>query len=996
MKTYATGEPDKYPLFVNRRVFQGSSGRVYPIPFVDSIATEGEPRQWQAIHLENQWIRLMILPELGGRIHVGYDKVAGYDFFYRNNVIKPALVGLAGPWISGGVEFNWPQHHRPATFLPTQTEIEQHDDGSITVWCSDHDPFARMRGTHGIRIYPDRAVVEVVGRLHNRTDQAQTFLWWANVAAAVDDTYDYQAFFPTDVHYVADHAERAITAFPASDRPYYGYDYPAQHVEGDPHSGDRLDFYKNVKVPTSYMITSTRDDFFGGYNHQIGAGFVHVADRHIAPGKKQWTWGNAPFGYAWDRLLTDNDGPYIELMAGVYTDNQPDFTWLEPGETKTFTQTWFPIQTIGIVHQSTTDAAVHLDVDGGQVSVGVAVSRPFPSATIRVTSGPQILHEQPVDLAPGQPWTWETTVDAETQPTDVTVAVTHDGAEIITWTPRAAVDTPEPPVAKVPPQPQNITSVDELWLTGTHLQQYRHPSRSPLPYWEEGLRRDPGDIRCNLALATNRYQRGLYPQAEQHLTTALNRLTIYNSNPRDGEVSYLLGLTLLRLGRTDQAVDALAKAAWDRQWLAPASLERGRIAARVGQWAEAARHATAAVAAAGDDIRAKALSVVALRQTGDDAAACEILDAALAVDPLDVTLRVLSDGLPALTGLDARTAIDAAIDLAQAGASALALDVLAVAACTSPTPTGEARPMAHYHRALILDRLGDGDGAAVARLEAQQTPDTRCFPAGLDDHDALAAALAADGHNRQAKRLLAMLLFDADRQTEALDLWESAIADGETDTVALRNAAIARYTVTADVSGALNLYEQALAAAPDARLIHEYDQLCSRAGHTASARVSIMDRYRTLILQRDDATANYINLLIDTGRLEEANELMTTRTFAPFEGGEGVVLATWERLHVARSQAYQANGDLPGALAAARAAIAVPHHLGEDRHDLADTTVISTQLAQVLEQLGRDDEAEAARAAIRTDAVVQAVLDDGSVDYFATSLPDLLLFPPLD
>src|SRR5690349_693592 len=139
----------------------------------------------------------MLLPALGGRIHVVYDKSAGYDIFYRQDVIKPALVGLAGPWASGGVELNWPQHHRPGTFLPVDTFIEREPDGSVTAWCSDHDPFTRMKGMHGVRLRPDRAVLELRVRLYNRTDDVQTFLWWANAAVRVHD--DYQSFFPPDV-----------------------------------------------------------------------------------------------------------------------------------------------------------------------------------------------------------------------------------------------------------------------------------------------------------------------------------------------------------------------------------------------------------------------------------------------------------------------------------------------------------------------------------------------------------------------------------------------------------------------------------------------------------------------------------------------------------------------------------------------------------------------------------------------------------------------------
>ena len=364
--TYLPDPADRYPAFLENRVYQGSSGSVYPLPFHERISPTKAPHAWDAIHLENPWIRLMILPELGGRIHVGMDTTNGYDFFYRNNVIKPALVGLAGPWISGGVELNWPQHHRPATFLPVEATIEHEADGAVTVWCSDHDPFARMKGMHGIRLRPDSSVIELRARLFNRTDEVQTFLWWANVAAAVND--DYQSFFPTDVHAVADHAKRAVTAFPAADRPYYGIDYPARkdaaHPDGAP-DADRIDWYRNIPVPTSYMALGTQDDFFGGYDHGRRAGFVHWADHQVAPGKKQWTWGTGAFGKAWDANLTDTDGPYVELMAGVFTDNQPDFTFLAPGETKTFSQYWYPIQETGPVHQANLEAAVRLDVTPG-------------------------------------------------------------------------------------------------------------------------------------------------------------------------------------------------------------------------------------------------------------------------------------------------------------------------------------------------------------------------------------------------------------------------------------------------------------------------------------------------------------------------------------------------------------------------------------------------------------------------------------------------------
>lgn len=984
MRTYEPAEPDRFPMFLDRRVYQGSSGRVYPMPFIDRVATEGRPRRWQAVHLENRWIRLMVLPELGGRIHVGLDKTASYDFFYRNNVIKPALVGLAGPWISGGVEFNWPQHHRPATFLPVQTEIEESPDGTVTVWCSDHDPFTRMKGMHGIRLRPDRAVVEVVVRLHNRTSQAQTFLWWANVAARVHD--EYQSFFPTDVRFVADHARRAITAFPEADRPYYGVDYPARAADGR----DRLDFYRNIPVPTSYMVTDSVDDFFGGYDHRARAGFVHVADHRIAPGKKQWTWGDAAFGHAWDRLLTDGDGPYVELMAGVYTDNQPDFAWLEPGETKTFTQTWYPIQEIGPAQQANQDAAVRLDVVDDSVRVGLCVTSDRPGSTVRVAVGPRVVLDRRVDLAPGKPFLMNVPAHGAAAE-EVEVLVVQAGTEIIRWRPRPVSRGAEPWVAVEPAAPEDMSTVEELYLTGIHLAQYRHPTRSPLPYWNEALRRDPGDARTHIALADDRLRRADVEGAEEHARRAVARLTRRNGNPRDGEASYLLGLALVRQGRSEEAYDALAKSAWDGRWSGPASLELARIDARAGRWAEALARADAALRGCPEDSRAETVRVVALRHLGRVPEADDVLTAWLTRDRLDQVGRELAGF--ARSG-DGRTLIDVASELASAGALENAESVLADAEQSEPTAAGELRPLAAYHRAVVLEALGDHAKAADARRRARAMDDTWCFPAGHADHDVLRAALRADQRDDRAASLLGMLLYDAGRQREALELWLAAIAHGARDSVIMRNAAIALVNLDGEDERALELYDRAIALDTNARLLYERDQLLARMGAGASVRVTLLDQARPEALRRDDLTAVYCEELVKVGRAVEALAILESRQFAPWEGGEGAVISVWESTTTTLAALAEGRGDLEGAAGFLRRAIEIPENLGEARHPLTDTRQLHERLACVLDRLGANEEAVAVRSrAVTSDAEPAGAVTDGSpIDYFATSLPDLLLF----
>lgn len=329
--TYEVGKPDKNPMFLEKRVYQGSSGKIYPYPTTQKISREKTDHVWKAVYLENQYIRVMILPELGGRIQRAYDKTNNYDFVYYNEVIKPALVGLCGPWISGGIEFNWPQHHRPTTFSPVDYALRDNGDGSKSVLVNDVD---RMYGTKEITtftVYPDRAYLEVRGQLYNRTPFPQTFLWWANPAVSVNDST--QSVFPPDVHSVYDHGKRAVSHFPIATGVYYKHDYS---------EGVDISRYRNIPVPTSYMAAKSEYDFVGGYDYGKEAGLLHVADHHISPGKKQWTWGCGDFGKAWDRQLTDSDGPYIELMTGMYCDNQPDFSWLKPYEEKVFLQYFMP------------------------------------------------------------------------------------------------------------------------------------------------------------------------------------------------------------------------------------------------------------------------------------------------------------------------------------------------------------------------------------------------------------------------------------------------------------------------------------------------------------------------------------------------------------------------------------------------------------------------------------------------------------------------------
>ncbi|MGW8482037.1 DUF5107 domain-containing protein [Microbacterium sp. NPDC055903] len=1011
--TYEAASPDRYPLFLDRRVYQGSSGRVYPMPMTDAVSHEKRPREWQAIHLENVYVRLLLLPELGGRIHIGYDKIAGYDFFYRNNVIKPALVGLAGPWISGGVEFNWPQHHRPATFLPVDARVEREPDGAVVVWHSDLDQLQRMRGVHGVRLRPGSSLIEADVRLHNRTDVPQTFLWWANVAARSHE--QYQSFFPDDVAYVADHARRAITAFPRADRPYYGVDYPALAAESA--DADRIDIYSNIPVPTSYMITDTEEAFFGGYDHAADAGFVHWADRAISPGKKQWTWGTGEIGRAWDAQLTDEDGPYVELMAGVYTDNQPDFAWLVPGETKRFSQYWFPIHAIGAARQASTDAAIAVTPDGSRA--GVIATRALDAViTIRTAEGE---YERAVALAPDAPFSHESASRI------VEVIVRAAGAAPLVWQDRAAAAA-EPWVATAPPAPEDISSEDELFLTATHLDQYRHPTRSAVPYLREALARDASDTRAATALAAWHLRRAEYETAAELLERAIARQTRRNLNPRDGEALYMLGLVRERQGDLAAADRHLARAGWNAVWAAPAQLGRARIALREGRPADALALAESASAIP----EARRLVVLALHALGRDADAEQALRMLRSADPLDAATAVLADVLGLEGAIDApadpRTVLEAACELARAGAHGLALAATATAPSSRAAAFGNAEPMRRVLRASWALAIDDDALAQAELAELGRTATDLAFPAGLDHVDALTAA--GDAH-RVVLALRGMWLLDAGRDEDALTALRGAIDAGSEDPVAWRNLAIAVMRTSRDVVAADEAYARALELGDDARLVFERDLLARIAGATPRERLERMEARPALLAERDDLALAHVVALLDVDRVQDAWGILTSRVFRPFEGGEGRVIAAYDRAACALAAELLAEGSSAEAVELLESGIEIPANLGEGRHPAEPYAERLVLLGDARAAQGDHAGARAAWQQARTatplavaerpvderdrwrgvahlrlaeaeqaDAVWTALerrADDlererDAVDYFATSLPELMVF----
>ncbi|WP_342646831.1 DUF5107 domain-containing protein [Mucilaginibacter sp. CSA2-8R] len=1035
--TYGVGKPEQNPMFFEKRVYQGSSGAVYPNPVIEKIYDEKHDQEYIALYIENQYLKIMILPRLGGRVQMAYDKIKERHFIYYNQVIKPALVGLTGPWISGGIEFNWPQHHRPSTFEPVDYQIAENTDGSKTVWVNEVERMFGTKGMAGFTLHPDKAYLEIKAQLFNRTPLPQTFLWWANPAVKVND--DYQSIFPPDVNAVFDHGKRDVSDFPIATGTYYKVDYSP---------GTDISRYKNIPVPTSYMAINSSYDFIGGYEHDTKGGLLHVASHHVSPGKKQWTWGYGDFGQAWDRNLTDEDGPYIELMTGVFTDNQPDFSWLMPYEEKSFTQYFLPYRELGVVKNANQDILLSAEADVDKLAIKIMVTSVQQNLNINVSVGKAVLFVQNVDLVPEAIFEHILSLPAGFDVEAFTVVISNNsGSEVLKYTADAGVENEMPVAAKPALLPHEVENNEQLFLTGQHLEQYRHANYSPLPYYEEALKRDDKDIRCNNALGVWYMRKGKFVQAEPFFRKAIETITARNPNPYDGEPYYNLGLCLQYQGRLTEAYDTFYKATWSNAWKDTAYFAIAQIDVAQRKYSLGLEHVDQAIDRNARNSKAWALKITILRKLGQPEPALQVCAEALTRDRFNLNAWFEKMQLDADAGdtQNADAALQQLLTLSRGTAHnhiAYALDY-AAAGCyeeafqlLSYVDSAETSPLVHYYAALYNYKLNrQNDAAHHLEMAAEANP-YLCFPNSLEDIEALQFAISHNANDGKAPYYLGNLWYDKKQYDDAINCWEKSVAIDDTFATAHRNLGIAYFNKRNNPQKALQYFEKAFMLNPaDARVLMELDQLYKRLNREPQERLSFLEDNLNTVLERDDLYLERAALYNQLRDFRQAYELIMARRFHPWEGGEGKVSGQYVLSLVELAKQHIAQGDYNKAIELLTQAQIYPHSIGEGKlygtpeNDVyywlgvATGTLNDAKRSQAFFKQATVGTAEPGAAMFYNDqqpdkifyqglawqklgdtdnakAIFENLInygeahehDDIKIDYFAVSLPNLLIF----
>jgi len=924
--TYLVNPPNPMPRFYESRTHQGVQRRIYPYPMNDNLTRVKEDRPYHVALFENEYIKLGIMPGMGGRIFFAEDKTNDYVWFYRQHVIKPSLIGMVGYWISGSNAWAFPHHHGPCTVKPMDYKIMKNEDGSQTIWIANTDQRHRMRIVVGFTIFPKSCLVEMTIRPMNRTPVVNSMLFWANPSVHVDTTY--QVIFPPSVQYITHHAKREMTTWPISDRRYNGFDY----------EGVDISMWKNIGVPSSFFSWDPKEDYFGGYDHGKQAGTVWVGNHHIMPGMKFWAWGNNPGGDRANAGLTDDDGHYLELMSGAYTDNQPDYSWLQPYEGKSVKMIWFPVRKLGGLKYANRNGALNLELsEDRKIKIRMNTTSPHQGAKVVLKGKEKILFSEILNISPAKPYGTDVSAPDDLTEDDLEVNLfCEKGHTLLSYRPAEhhPPDYPLPEAVKPPALPEEIKTVEELYLTGLRLNQFYNASLDPMPYYEEALKRDPNDYRVNTQLGILHIKGKRWHEAEEVLHKAVTRITSNYTRPKDGEALYYLGLVLKIQGKMDEAYDMLYRATWSTAWHTPAYYQLAEIDCRRHNFKTALNHLDRAITTNADNLKALNLKGIVLRKLGDAAGAEKQFKSILNRDVLNhqarnelvaLTLQSgeknraadLLEELKVIMRDEVQSYLELATDYMNSGFYEEAIEVL------TRLEKGSTYPMLHYYLGYCWSKLADKSKSMAYYQAASKMVHDYCFPFRAESIDVLRHAMKMNPEDARPPYYLGNLFYEH-QPDEAIALWEKSRDLDDTFYIVHRNLGVAYEEFQQDIPKALASMERAVACNNnDPRLLFEMDELYEKNKASTKKKYELLQKNRETASHRNESLLRLATRAVEYGKYDEAIDIMLNHSFPQFEGGRELQ-DTYLNAFTLRGLGYLNTGKLSKAEADFETAMAFP------------------------------------------------------------------------
>jgi len=928
----------------------------YPYPRNDQFDDVKKPRVLRALFLENEYLKLTVLPELGGHLYSAHDKLTKREVFYRVSELKPTPLGQRGAWGPVGLEFNFPSAHSPTSLSPVDGVLRRNSDGSASIVIGDVERVSRMRWSVDITLRPGVRVVETLATLHNRTSLANACYYWAN--GAIPASYNIRWVLPTlDTH---------------------GHGLAGSGNSWPVRSGVDISWHRNIKTTIGVFAHGAREDFFGAYDVEYDWGVAHVADYRVMPGKKIFDWGTGPGGVRKSSEFSVPDGPYAELQAGL-SEEQPGTELIEPYRTVRFTEFWVPLHGMKVAFsRANAEGAVALEPDDARsVHLAVNVVRRRPRSRILLTRGGRRVFSTVRDLSPEKPFAARIELDREHAEGDVyelSVRGPTDGVIIahrLEYGRRAAGDGRGWLDEKSHPDESNEMngatdgSTEKLYLKGFRSEKVGLWFEARKAY-KQVLEQDPGYAPARLRMGILALRAAEWRKAVQHLNRAL---------ARDGnlvDAYYYLGLAYVGMGKDGLAKDAFWVALRDQAGDVRCRMELGRTAMREKDFGEAVEAFSQVLSSAAHETRAAGLLSASLRQLGRAKEALERIEPMLRRFPTDYLLRRESSVLrvalgPAgrakgeaaafreLMGRDVEAWLELAADYAGAGLFEDAVAVLRQGIATSSSG-GYTYPMLLYSAGYYLEKLGrTGEARRYWRRGGRMKPEF-CFPGRVEEIDVLRRVLELFPDDATAAVALGDILYHRLRHEEAVRLWRRAQRLTK-DSILLANTLALAAWERDNLNSTLTWLRRAGRIEPDnMRLTLWLDNVMTEA-HKDEARFRLLEDAFRRHPEHDGIREHYASLLLDRGRPDRTLELISKYRFRTRHG-----VFTLSRLHVntrtALGERLLAKKNYRRALEQFEQACQIPVDLGEDETRFRFYGKAHYLAGICLEKLGRKREAQ--------------------------------------
>jgi tetratricopeptide (TPR) repeat protein len=927
LTTYEEGLPDVNPRF---DLFARRPFLIYPYTARTSLTDRRAERTWRTLVLENEHLKLTVLPDLGGRIYSCVDKANGAEMFYANPSIKYADVAYRGAWVALGVEFNFPVSHNWATVSPVDFGTVRHPDGSASVWVGNIERPYGMQWRVELRLRPERSLLEQTTTLYNRSDVRHRFYWWttASVRAEGDSHILYPMEFSA-AHHFAD-----VDTWPV-DSSGADLSYPRNHLAGF----------------VSRFVHGSREPFMGVYHPETESGMVHVADHHDLPGKKIWSWGWDDEGKDWRRALSDDLSAYLEVQAGLFR-NQETYAFLEPHQLLRFRETWQPVRGIGGWSRANDEGVVHVwRGEGNTLRVGLNVTHPVRGGRVVVRDGGATAREEPLSLEPSG--VFDRTCTGLTAPGPYTVEIRDDAGRVLLSHTEGRYDVVPKADVKTGPQPARVFPPPERKSEGDWVELGRHQELNgklleAQEVYAAALAAFPESPELLRTAGRLAVQLKRYDEAVEPLSRAVER----RSN--DAEALYYLGLAEDALGEAQKARFAWDQAATVPEWRGPALLQLARLAVK-GSGLESAHQTAAciesrpaaaechnsrpdpqeglrlirqALAVSPEMIRAGGMEVALLRRTGQLEEARARLAYWQALDPPSSFLRheavllgAADEALWAHLAADPERVLELAVDYMALGFWDDAHGLLArrypsagvVAEPGMPLP--QDYPLVAYYRGYCSERAGRSGAEGYALASHQST--RYVFPNRAESVVVLRRALEVDPNDATAHFLLGSLHLSGGRTDAALAEWERGRALDPRLPVLHRNIGFTHLYARGAAADALRIFEEGMGADPENVELYEgADQALSLLGRTPEERIAALRRHPGSPLP-SRLVYKLALALAEAGRFAEAEALFPGRFFPREEFGTNVRQVYLEvRLRKAFARAREGRKREAAALAA--------------------------------------------------------------------------------